>query len=302
MNKSIIILVSLFLLSVACERSQFSVTTRHSKNGKVTYAKHYRNEPSQWAKVKTPKSLARQGDNKNTLPASDRQDMLSGQGSEINRINAESAYGTGSLIASNSKEPVILAVNETLIVSDNKQIMADRNPGIAEKFNDNPDTIRNSKSDQDKPSPVLGKKIIKFKNGKMEAGKILYQAADTLKYKPAGKDTVLTVRMSDVEKILPDTRKMEPLGIIALGCSLLAFVPFLLGLLPVIGIPLAVIGIILGIISIKRIKHRIDKYKGSGFGKAGLVVGVAAMVLIIILLISMVASAFGGCSSMTFDV
>ena len=156
MNKSIIILVSLLLVSLACERSQFSVTTRHSKNGKITYANHYRNEPSQGAKVKTRKNRVGQSEIKNPLPASDRQDVLSSSGSEITRISAESAYGRGSLIASNSKEPAILALNENRMISDSIQIMAHKNLNVAEQFNDNQDTIISKKAEQEKTSNNSG--------------------------------------------------------------------------------------------------------------------------------------------------
>ncbi len=303
MKKSTIFPIILFLVIAACERSQFAVTTRHSKNGRVTYANHYRNEPSQWAKVKMHNSVVRHSEALNTPPAAVQQEKLSLSGSEITRISAGSAYGQGSLLASNSKDPLILSVNETRLISGDKQFDTDKNLYTSEKSRDNPDTVIKKIPEQEKTSNISGKQIIKFKDGHIIIGKIVSQTSDTLKFmQSALEDTVSKAPMSKVETILPDTRKIEPLGIISLVCSLLAFLPFLLGLIPVFGIPLAVIGIVLGIISIKRIKRHLAQYKGKGFGQAGLVVGVAAMVLIIILLISMVASSFSSCSSMTLDV
>ncbi|MEI8007046.1 MAG: DUF4190 domain-containing protein [Bacteroidota bacterium] len=303
MKKSTIYPIILFLVIAACERSQFAVTTRHSKNGKVTYANHYKTEPSQWVKVKTHKSRVKANDAQNIPQDSKLHEILNLPGSEITRISTASAYGQGSLLASNSKDPLILAVNETRLISGDKQLDPDKTLYTAEKSRDNPDTVRKNIPEQEKTSNTTGKRIIKFKDGHIVIGKIVSQTSDTLKFmQSALEDAVSKTPMSKVETILPDTRQIEPLGIISLVCSLLAFLPFLLGLLPVLGIPLAVIGIVLGIISIKRIKRHIAQYKGKGFGQAGLVVGVAAMVLIIILLISMVASAFSGCSSVTYSV
>ena len=290
-------MIVLLLVSQACQKSQFSVTTRHSRNGRVIYARHYRHEQLRYPKVKTQKNSAGYARDQNSSPVPVKSEMQSLPGYGINRISPGSAYGSGELLASNSGIPVILAVNENRMITDDKLIGT-----VNQKHIDNTDTVGNKKAGQEKPLQTLGKRIIKFKDGWMAVGKILYQSADTLKYKPAEKDTVLTVQMSNVEKVLPDTRKMEPLGIIALISSLLAFIPFLLGLIPAFGIPLAVIGIILGIISLRRIRHHIDKYKGTGFGKAGLVIGIGAMLLILILLFSMIASAFSSCSSITYSV
>jgi hypothetical protein len=46
MKKVFILLIALLIISVACQRSQFSTTTRHTRHGKVIYVNHYQKERS----------------------------------------------------------------------------------------------------------------------------------------------------------------------------------------------------------------------------------------------------------------
>jgi len=292
MKNFIILLMGLCLVNTACERSQFAVTTRTSKNGKVTYAKHYRNEAAQWEKVKTHKSRVRQSDIKNTLPAPDRQDILSNAGFEIKRISAESAYGTGSLIASNSKEPVILAMNENHIIPTQEMVVSLSNHSVLKTATSSSDTGRSNgiKTDSAKTMPM----VIRYKKGNQETVRIISRSGDTIRYQMVSEQGVVrTVMMDQVDTIttvpIPQVqsdstiavsganRKAEPVGIVALVFSFL-------GLVPVFGIPFALISIILGSVSLGKIKRHPEKYTGKGIAIASIVIWAAGLIVYLALL------------------
>ena len=294
MKKVFIFLISTLLMIEGCQRSQFAVTTRTSKNGRVTYANHYRNEQSQWAKVKTHKSRVKPNDAQNIPPDSKLHEILNLPGSEITRISPGSAYGQGSLLASNSKETIILAVNDNhLLPSDELNVSSERLSGFktGTSFQD---TTRRSKIQID--TAVMSPMVIRYKDGRTETARIISRSGDTLRYQLISEQGVIRdVRMDQVETIVPapltpaksdsttampgNNRKTEPAGIVALVFSFL-------GLVPVFGIPFALISIILATVSLGKIRRNPEKYYGKGVAIASMVIWGAGLIVYLALIFS----------------
>ena len=118
MKKIIFFLIALFMISVACQRSQFSTTTRHSRNGKVFYVNHYPAERIRSSKVTVHKSHVQGIDaqKKSLVPvATDVQDSKE---PNITAINSAPVHRDENLIASNSKEPILVSLDENRFAYD----------------------------------------------------------------------------------------------------------------------------------------------------------------------------------------
>ena len=61
-------------------------------------------------------------------------------------------------------------------------------------------------------------------------------------------------------------------------------------LVPIIGIPFAILSVIYGVKSLHKIKHSPERYKGKGFGIAGMVIGILALIFNILLIVSVIIS------------
>jgi len=269
MKKSYLLFIILFLVNNACQKSQFPSTTRQVKNGKVTYTNYYRAERIKYAKGKSPK-------NQKTTPAA--------------QIPSTDAL---SLIASVSNEPVLFSLKgPDFVLLNELKFSAQQNDGL--NFHQLlPDSIKNDKPKETRSGNqvVSDVKIIKFKNGQTKAANIISQSNDTLMYRIITEpDVVRGVMMEQVDSILPDQRKTEPLAVIGFTSSLL-------GLVPIFGIPFAITGLILGTRSLRKIRKYPVQYKGIGLAKASLVLGVIGVALSIVFLIIGIASSANSCHS-----
>jgi hypothetical protein len=86
-----------------------------------------------------------------------------------------------------------------------------------------------------------------------------------------------------------DEKAVNPLGVAGLTISILAFIPLSLGLiispyLWILSSMLFLLAIILSIIALVQIRNEPDRYLGSGFAIAGLVIPVAPVVIAVIVL------------------
>jgi len=259
----------------------------------VTYANHYLNEASQWAKVKTHKSFVKPVAAQ-TPPASERPEAISHSGSEITRISPVSAYGTGSLLASNSKDPVILVVNRNHIIPYNEMIVSLKKKVGYKPVDSSRDTTGRGKIIID--TLTKAPMVIRYKGGREDTALIISRSGDTLRYQLITEEGVLrTVTMDKVETIVPaplppaksdsttampgNNRKTEPAGIVALVFSFL-------GLVPVFGIPFALISIILATVSLGKIRRNPEKFYGKGVAIASMVIWGAGLIVYLALIFS----------------
>jgi hypothetical protein len=129
----------------------------------------------------------------------------------------------------------------------------------------------------------------------VEVVKKLSLSNDTLRYQLISEsDIVRSVLMEKVDSILPDTRKTQPLAVVA-------FVSSLLGLVPLFGLPFACLGVVLGLISLKkwRYQRNTTKYKGKGLARAAVWLGVLGFLISIVVLICLAANS---CSRMDINL
>jgi Domain of unknown function (DUF4190) len=266
-----------FMISGACRRSEFSTTTRQIKNGKVKYVNHYMPGLSKSTVKKTPKSGFREPEVQKALFAEAMPGEQEDNAAKLINSNPAPVSGHEHLIASNTTEPAAFTIAENRFTRDNPLGLMHRNIKDAEPLTFHPDTLK-SKVPKETPSKVRFAKI-KLKNGKEETGKIIYQSGDTLSYKPVAEQGITrTVSMNQVEKILPDTRKTEKLG-------LAGFILSILGLIPILGIPFAIMAFIFGVRSLRKIKKNPEKYKGKGLAMASKIIGAVEILCYILLAI-----------------
>jgi prolipoprotein diacylglyceryltransferase len=81
-----------------------------------------------------------------------------------------------------------------------------------------------------------------------------------------------------------DNRKTEKLG-------LAGFILSFFGIIPLIGIPFAILAVSFGATSLKRIKMNPEKYKGTGFATASIVIGCTMILINIVILATSIKSA-----------
>jgi hypothetical protein len=271
MKKLYIILLALFLVNGACQRSQFSTTTRHSSNGKVTYVNHYPAERSKSSKFKYPKNHLTETKAQNNSMAPDRTGVVNLPEPEITTINPAPMSDYENLIASTSSEPAI----------------------IAEKKEQNslPDTLKSNMPKMGTTNDSITQQVIKFKNGQKETVRITSQSRDTLKYELLSEqgvvrfvmmeqvDTILLVKISNpIKAKVADTRKTEPLG-------KWGFISSLIGFIPLIGIPFALLAIVFGAVSLHKIHRHPEKFNtDKGFAYASLFLGILGIAFSIIMI------------------
>ncbi len=291
MKKLYILLIALFVVNGACQRSQFATTTRHSSNGKVTYINHYPAERTKFSKVKCPKNNLNETKAQNNPAAPGRTEVGKLPGHEITKINPAPISENLNLIASTSNKPTILPANESRVVPAQNLILSSKSQVRSKTRNFNLDTNKKSASKSGTARVRFAK--IKFKNGHEVLAKILYQNHDTLKYRLINEpDSVRIVMMDKVNTILPDPRKTEKLG-------LAGFILSLLGLIPIIGIPFAILALIFGLSSLRKIKRFPEKFKGKGFATASAIIGGSEIIIYIILAIIGIILVIGAISSAT---
>ena len=76
MKKLYILLLGLVvLMAQSCQKSQFSTATRHSKNGKVTYSNHHRNELANSSRVRFHTGYFKEAEAQNTWLAPARTEV-----------------------------------------------------------------------------------------------------------------------------------------------------------------------------------------------------------------------------------
>jgi len=147
MKKLYIFLIVLFLVMGACQRSQFSTTTRKYQNGKVTYINHYSTERTKSLKVTVHKSHLKETEAQNNSIASDRTGVQNLPEPEIATLDPAPISQNENLIASTSDEPSIIAVNDNRI--------ANLYPDTTKRITPSKGTINDS----------IIQNVIKFKNG-----------------------------------------------------------------------------------------------------------------------------------------
>jgi len=235
MTKIIGLLIAVFLISVACQRSQFSTTIRQYKNGKVSYSNRYKLERDKISLIKFPGNNLNHAGVIQKTTIDDNSLAQNHPDPDIQKIAPVTFNTYENLIASTSKEPTISILNEN-------QLIAYNDLNIPHERCQGGDTI------------VLASSLVK------------------------------------IDTIPPDTRKTEKLG-------LAGFILSFLGFVPIIGIPFAIIGVIFGARSLRKIKRFPTLYKGKGFGKASLILGILAIIFNIIIVIVVISAAAAAASS-----
>jgi hypothetical protein len=271
MKKVTILMIVLMVISGSCQKSQFSTTTRYYRNGKATYENRYYAEHNRMSRGKNRENRTSETEQQKSFTADDRTKLKS---------------ATGSRTENTAFTPVYSDVNG--------QVTSMNNHHGFKMENSSPDTLKIDKKEKTTPD-ISGTRILKFKNGNVEVVKKLSLSNDTLRYQLISEsDIVRSVLMEKVDSILPDTRKSQPLAVVA-------FVSSLLGLVPLFGLPFACLGVVLGLISLKkwRYQRNTTKYKGKGLARAAVWLGVLGFLISIVVLICLAANS---CSRMDINL
>lgn len=226
---------------------------------------------------KTHKSGLPESEVTKALPETGKTAGQDNFSAELIKSNPAPIPGHENLIASNSAESAVFTVAESRFIQEKSLALTDQKYVGEEPGNIYPDTIK-SKTPKKIPFKSHYAKI-KFKNGKEETVKIIYQSGDSLRCKPVEEQGITrTVMMNQVETILPDTRKTEKLGLAGLILSIF-------GLIPILGIPFAIMAFIFGVRSLRKIKKYPEKYKGKGIATASKIIGAIEILCYILLAI-----------------
>lgn len=256
MKKFYILLLALFLVSSACQKTQFSTSTRHMKNGKVSYTNHYHSERIKFAKVHSPK---------NQIPA---------PAAQIPTSDAE------NLIASASNEPVILSMNENRFVSQEEVNLSPMKHNESNFGNSSPDTAKSKSQDKGTADDRFNRQVIKYKNGETKTVKIISQSKDTVMYSLITEPNIVRgVMMEQIDTIIQDsvrakaeyTQRTDKL-------SRIGFIFSSIGLVPIVGIPFALLGIIYGASSLSRMNRVQGHYKRRRLAIASVIIGIAGLI------------------------
>ena len=310
MKKFYIILVALLVVNVACERSQFSTTTRHSKNGKVLYANHHPVERKKLSNGKSHKSNIKEAEAKNITTAVAGTEMQNLPEPGVTKDNNVLITNSINLLASTSNNPIIYNTNINLINSDNykKNPINDYSRGTM--IDSIADTIKSKRPDKNLTFDPYYVHIIKFKSGNEETVRIISHSHDGLYYQlisepkktkfvmMAQVDTILTDTMHSFKQGKEITKKEAKLPEMkGLKYSLIGFVP-------VIGIAAAIIGIILGARNLHRIRKNLASIKGKKIAISSVIIGVVALIFNVIITIALfsavaaaMSSSISGCKS-----
>ena len=266
MKKVYNILFALIVLASSCQRSQFPTTTRHIKNGKVTYVNNYHKERNKTIKVKSHKTHLKETDLQKSIsdaPTNEKESIIR---SEITNINPVRIQDYENLIASASNEPAIIMINENRVIS--------KFESGADSY---PDTI---KPDHRSIGAIIDKKakqVIEFKNGRKDTVRIIAISHDTLYYQWISKSNRLISATIDKIDTVYIMKIAEPFGVASTVLPVF-------GMFPLYGLPFAVLGLILGIISLNRIRRNPSYYKRKGVAINGIVWGILGTVISGILL------------------
>ena len=141
MKKFIFFLIALFMISIACQRSQFSTTTRHSRNGKVTYVNHYPAERIRSSKVTVHKSHVQGTDTQNKSLVPITTGLLDSKEPRIIVMNPAPVHRDENLIASKSKEPNTTGVRQSQIIPEKEHLLSQINHERSTIVNSDPVTI-----------------------------------------------------------------------------------------------------------------------------------------------------------------
>ena len=268
MKNLYILSVALFVVISSCQRSQFSTTTRHYKNGKVSYANTYQKERWKISKGKSHKNHLAVNDVQNSIPSASTLGQQSIIRSEITEITPVPVQDNKNLIASTSNEPTWIRGNENRVHTKFES-------GVKHKR----DTIQPDKRSIGGTIGKRAKQVIEFKNGSRDTVRIIAKSHDTLFYQLYGKPNIK--RSTTIDKI--DTvyivRITEPLGVAS------TILP-VFGTFPLYGLPFAVLGLTLGIISLKRINRNPAYYKREGVTYNGIFWGVLGTLISVIFIIA----------------
>jgi hypothetical protein len=287
MKKFYILLVALFIVASSCQRSQFSTTSRQTQNGKVTYINNYHEERSKKVKSKSHKNHIKEADSQHSLSTDARTEKQAIIKSEITEINVLKQNSYENLIASTSNEPTIVMLNKN------------RNFIDADSY---PDTINRNKSSKGAIMDIKLKQLIKGKNGDEKNVYIISRSHDTLFYKLIKEpDIIRGVKLEQIDTIIQisnfdsakanviDTRKTEKFGLVG-------FIFSFLGLFPFLGLPFSILAIIFGAVSLRKIKHYPEQYKGIENARASLVIGIIGLAITAGILIAFAISGTGSVS------
>jgi hypothetical protein len=296
-----IILVALLEVNIACQRSQFSTTTRHSKNGKVFYANHHPVERNKLSFGKSKKSKINEQVARNISTTVERTEMKYVPEPGTIKHNNIPVTNTSDLFASTSNDQIIYKKKINPINTDS--YIEDRIDGFFKG------TINNSISDtiiRKTPNSKLtfdpsSAYIIKFKSGNEDTVRIISHSHEGIYYHFVSEPKKTKFAMMDeVDTIFPDSthsfkqaedipeEKATESEIKGLGYSLIGFVP-------VIGIPFAIIGIILGVRNLHRIGKNLASIKRKRIAQSTVIIGIAALIFNIIatiVIFSAIAAAF----------
>lgn len=299
MEKFYILLITLSMVFSACNRSQFSTTSRHYKNGKIVYINQYHSERSKFSKVKSLKGYLKETDTQNNSPASAGKNLENLYETGITKIKPARIPDDKNLIASNSNEPTIIALNKNQkFLIDDLILSLKKHKGV-KTSNSNPDTTKNTAPKKGTTNDSITQTVIKYKNGQKETIRIIYQSHDTLKYQLISETNIMrTIMMEKVDSILQvksipgqgkviDTRKTEKLGLVG-------FILSIPGLFPVFGLPFAILAVIFGARSIRKINRYPERFKGKENAHASLILGIIGILMPFIILIVLAISGFSG--------
>ena len=308
-----IILVALLEVNVACQRSQFSTTTRHTSNGKVTYSNHYPVERNKSSSGKSHKSKIKAPVVQNISTAVERTEIQYIPELGITQDNNILITNSTGLLASTSNEPIIYKTNINLINSDNYK-KSPNNDYVNETIKDSiSDTIKRKTPNKNLTFDPSFAHIIKFKSGNEDTVRIVSHSQDGLYYQLISEPKKTKfVLMAEVDTIRTDTlysfkqgedipnEKATDAEKKGLAFSLLGFVP-------VIGIPFAIMGIILGAKNLRRIGKNLTSIRRKRIALSSVIIGIAALIfniIITIVIFSFIAASFSsamhGCGSVHF--
>jgi hypothetical protein len=298
MKKFSILIVGLIVLSSSCQRSQFSTTTRHYKNGRVTYVNNYHKERSRKSKGTYHKNHFKEPDLQNIKSAVERTEMQNHPGPGITSGNNVLITNPSDLLASTSNNPIIYKTDINLINSDNykKDPIGDHFRWI---INDSiADTNKNKKPDKDLTFARSFAHIIKFKNGNEDTVRIISHSHEGIYYhRITEPKKTRFVMMAEVDTILTDTThsfKQEQDITTKQGQDIgpneqditpreaksqdrwLTY--SVMGIIPLIGIPFAIIGIIMGARNLYRIRNNQASIKGKKIARSTLITGIITLI------------------------
>lgn len=253
-------LIALAIGTCACQRSQFSITKRSYKNGKVVYSNRHPTTKIRLEKSGTTNLVNQHPDIQSVAPEPER------------------------LVASISEESAVAEVNKVRTIKGEMDI----GPVVENEPTSMclpPDTTKQIAPPQGTALDFSARNTIYLKNGKRIKAGIVYQSHDSLFYQPLYTPEItnfLQVEQVDTiilkEKEIPDQDMVEtgPESD-SLARTSLAFA--VIGCLPVIGVPFLLASLILGIICLRKIRKHPELYKGKKMAKTSIIISLIALIV-----------------------